>query len=118
MENCSTMANNYKSEICQLRSNFETVEMNLKRSEIEVEELNRFFTEKLDDKTPEDLIILRDDVQLKMLEKMNNEITAQLKKEKENRRILEGKKKHSLRTSTVINIFIFYLHFRTRRSRN
>lgn len=96
MENSSTMANNYKSEICQLRSNFEAVEMNLKRSEIEVEELNRFFKEKLDGKTSEDLLILHDDMQLKMLEKMNNEITAQLKKEKEDRRILEGKKKHSI----------------------
>lgn len=72
--------------------------MNLKRAEFQVEELNRVngtnFLDKFEGKTNDELRILYDGSQLKIqistLEAMNNDLTAQLKEEKNARRMLDG----------------------------
>lgn len=94
IENNVTLENNYKSEIYQLRSKLEDIEINFKRSEFQVQELNRAFLDRQDGKAPEEVQSLCDDMQLKLqvstLEKMNVELTSQLKEEKSARRMLEG----------------------------
>lgn len=67
--------------------------MNLKTSEFQVEELNRAFVEKQEG-APEEVLAcdqVKINVQLKTLEKMNNKLTADLKEEKGDRRMLEGR---------------------------
>lgn len=69
--------------------------MNLKRSEFQVQELNRVFLDKQEGKTADEKMATCDEMQLKMqvatLEAMNVELGGQLKEEKNARRMLEGK---------------------------
>lgn len=73
------------------------MEMNLKRADVQIAELNRansIFIDKHENKTSDELKAFYNDYQLKIqvstLEAMNNDLTTQLKKEKNDRRMLDG----------------------------
>ena len=88
-----TLENEYKSQIYQLRSKLEEVEMKLKRSEFQVEEMSRLITQKPDEgdsDTSTDDALLK--IQVSTLDAMNNDLANQLKEEKGARRMVEGKR--------------------------
>lgn len=95
IEETATAKSNYKSEIYQLQAKIEDLEINLRRSEFQIEALNRAFMEKHENKSDDQMQALQDDVQLKLqlstLKAMNNELSAELKEQKNARRTLDGK---------------------------
>lgn len=93
-----------------MRSKLEDTEMNLKRSEFQVQELNRAFLDRQDGKTPAQVQAACDDTQHKIhvstLEAMYAEVSDQLKEEKSARRMLEGRyQRYTFCVKYSINLF-------------
>lgn len=104
MDNALTLESEYKTKIYQLHSKLEEVEMKLKRSEFQVEEMSRVMTQKHDGNfsTSNDDALSK--IQVSTLEAMNSDLTNQLKEEKNARRMVEGKH-NRINLETQFSIF-------------